>query len=179
MNFKEYSEKYFTLSIDCDPIDRAFQGLKYCIKNNILIVVAGNGGSGYTGSHFVQDLIKACHANAKSLNDNWGLYSAISNDNGHEDVFAEQLLRIKEKYLFIPISFSGNSFNLIQAVDYVRDIRKLPVLSITGNDGGALKKLSNLNINIQTDNIYVGEGFHSLILHYLIDELSKSIFKLD
>lgn len=175
MNFKEYSEKYFALPIDYVSIDKALAGLKYCIKNKILIVVAGNGGSGYTGSHFVQDLIKACYANAKSLNDNWGLYSAISNDIGHEFVFEEQLLRIKEKFLFVPISFSGNSFNLIQAAKYTRDYRRLPILSITGKDGGMLKRMSNLNINIQTNNIYVGEGFHSLILHYLIDELSKSI----
>ena len=173
MNFQEYSQKYFTLPIDCDPIDRAFKGLKYCIKNNILIFVAGNGGSGYTGSHFVQDLIKACYANAKSLNDNWGLYSAISNDIGHDEVFLEQLMRIDSKYLFIPISFSGNSENIFKAVDYVKNVAKMPVLSFTGNDGGKLREQSNLNINIQTDNIYVGEGFHSLILHYLVDELSK------
>ena len=179
MNFQEYSQKYFTLPIDCDPIDRALKGLQYCIKNNILIVVAGNGGSGYTGSHFVQDLIKACHANAKSLNDNTGLYSALSNDVGHDDVFIEQLFRINEKYLFVPISFSGNSKNIINAADYVKNVQKLPVLSFTGNDGGKLKNISSLNINIQTDNIYVGEGFHSLILNYFIDELAKSIFKLD
>ena len=173
MNFQEYSQKYFTLPIDCDPIDRALKGLKYCIKNNILIVVAGNGGSGYTGSHFVQDLTKACYANAKSLNDNWGLYSALSNDIGHDEVFLEQLLRIKEKYLFVPISFSGNSKNIVQATDYVRNVAKMPVLSLTGKDGGKLREQSSLNINIETDNIYVGEGFHSLILHYLVDELSK------
>lgn len=173
MNFQEYSQKYFTLPIDCDPIDRALKGLQHCIKNNILIVVAGNGGSGYTGSHFVQDLTKACYANAKSLNDNWGLYSAISNDIGHDDVFLEQLMRIDGKYLFIPISFSGNSENILKAADYVKNVAKMPVLSFTGSDGGILREKSNLNINIQTDNIYVGEGFHSLILHYLIDELSK------
>ena len=173
MNFQQYSEKYFTLPIDCDPIDRALKGLKYCIKNNILIVVAGNGGSGYTGSHFVQDLIKACHANAKSLNDNWGLYSAISNDIHHDQVFVEQLQRIKNKYLFVAISFSGNSENIIQAVRHAKHIDKMPILSFTGNLGGRLREESNLNINIQTDNIYVGEGFHSLILHYLVDELSK------
>ena len=173
MNFHEYSQEHFTLPIDCDPIDKALEGLKYCVKNHILIVVAGNGGSGYTGSHFVQDLTKACYANAKSLNDNWGLYSAISNDIGHDDVFLEQLIRINGKYIFIQISFSGNSVNIVQAADYVKNVAKLPVLSFTGNNGGKLRKISNLNINIQTDNIYVGEGFHSLILHYLVDELSK------
>ena len=173
MNFQEYSQKYFTLPIDCDPIDRALKGLQHCIKNNILIVVAGNGGSGYTGSHFVQDLTKACYANAKSLNDNWGLYSAISNDVHHDQVFAEQLQRIKGKYLFVAISFSGNSENIIQAVRHAKHVAKMPVLSFTGNMGGRLKEESNLNINIQTDNIFVGEGFHSLILHYLVDELSR------
>ena len=175
MNFQEYSEKYFTLPIDCDPIDKALKGLKYCVKKNILIVVAGNGGSGYTGSHFVQDLTKACYANAKSLNDNWGLYSAISNDINHDLVFVEQLKRINSKYLFIGISFSGNSENIIQAVRHTKYIDKMPVLGLTGNLGGRLRAESNLNINIQTDNIYVGEGFHSLILHYFVDELSKSI----
>lgn len=176
MNFTEYSEKYFSIQIDPKPIDEAFEGLKYCIKNNIPIVVAGNGGSGYTGSHFVQDLIKVCGANAKSLNDNYGLYSAISNDIGHDDVFIEQLFRIKGKFLFIPISFSGNSENIINASYYAKKVWNCPVLSFTGNDGGKLKELSSLNINIQTDNIYVGEGFHSLILHCLVDELSKLIY---
>lgn len=173
MSFREYAEKYFSIQIDPAPIDEALEGLKYCVKNHILIVVAGNGGSGYTGSHFVQDLTKACYANAKSLNDNWGLYSAISNDVHHDQVFAEQLQRINEKYLFVAISFSGNSSNIIQAVRYARNVDKMPVLSLTGNLGGRLRAESNLNINIKTKNIYVGEGFHSLILHYLVDELSK------
>lgn len=171
MNFKEYSQKEHAVPIDCEPVDKALEGLKYCLDNDILIVVAGNGGSAYTGSHFVQDLIKACRGNAKSLNDNSGLYSAISNDIHHDKVFVEQLQRIKGKYLFIPISFSGNSNNLIQAVRYVRNVAKMPVLSITGNTGGRIKEESNLDVNVETQNIYVGEGIHSLILHYFIDML--------
>jgi D-sedoheptulose 7-phosphate isomerase len=173
MKFEEYSKTNFNLPLEADNIDSALEGIRHCVNNQILIVVAGNGGSGYTGSHFVQDLTKALNANAKSLNDNWGIYSALSNDIGHDKVFVEQLYRIKERYLFIPISFSGNSNNLIQAVRYTMNIRKLPVLSITGNDGGRLKEESSLNINVPTPNIYVGEGIHSLILHYFIDVLEK------
>jgi len=71
----------------------------------------------------------------------------------------------------IAISCSGNSKNVINAAKVAKYYYQTQVISFTANDGGELKKLSDLNVNIDTKNIYVAESAHSMILHFLIDSL--------
>ena len=135
----------------------------------------GNGGSAYTAAHFAQDITKVLSGNAHSLSDNYGLVMAVANDLSYDDVFEFQLQRFinnnpNQKPLIIALSYSGESPNILYAVSLART-NKFPVLSITGNNGGDLIKISNLNINVPTTNIYVAESVHSIILHYFIDYL--------
>lgn len=126
--------------------------------------VLGNGGSAYSASHFAQDLVKACSVDAESLTDNVGLVTALSNDISFESIFVEQLkVKARSTDILFVISCSGNSKNILNACG------NCFVISLTAFDGGELAKVSNVNINVPTNDIYLAEGIHSLILHYIIE----------
>ena len=92
------------------------------------IFVMGNGGSGSTASHWVCDINKGCclHLDKKfkmmSLNDNIATMLAYANDLSYEDVFAEQLKNFFEPGdMVIGISGSGNSGNVLKAIEYANE----------------------------------------------------------
>jgi phosphoheptose isomerase len=98
MNFTKYLHKYYGPIFEEDEVDYILKALKFCVKEKIPIYVIGNGGSAYSGNHFVQDLVKACGADAVSLAENIGIILAISNDISFDDIFEYQL---KKKVLVI------------------------------------------------------------------------------
>ena len=175
MRFEDYMKDEYNLAIDGD-MEAAKSGIKYCIQKGIRIFGIGNGGSAYNVAHFVQDLNKVLGANATSLSDNYGLVMAIANDISYSEVFRYQLSNVKEPHILIAVSGSGNSDNILQAVSNARSM-KVPVLSFTGFDGGELAKISNLNINVASNNMYAIESIHSLLFHFIIDSLSRELYQ--
>jgi D-sedoheptulose 7-phosphate isomerase len=111
------------------------------------IFVAGNGGSASTASHLVNDLSKATRGPAApsmrviGLADNIAWFSALANDEGYERVFAGQLENLaRSGDLLLVISASGNSPNLLRAVDTAAGIGMVTV-AMLGFDGGALRSM--------------------------------------
>jgi D-sedoheptulose 7-phosphate isomerase len=141
--------------------------------NNSFIYVFGNGGSASTASHFVCDLLKGCSYNKDkkikiiSLNDNIPTISAYSNDVNYTEVFLEQLKNfLTPKDLVIGISGSGNSLNIIKAIEYANQIGAHTV-GLTGFDGGVLKKIAKTSVNANINNMQISEDIHIVILHIL------------
>lgn len=139
------------------------------------VYVAGNGGSSSTASHFVNDLIKATINKDKnlikaiSLTDNVPLLTAVSNDINYSDIFRFPLESLSsEGDMLIVISASGNSKNLINAVDYCNQ-NNIYTVGLLGFDGGALNKKVNLSNLIQTEpNKYeLVENMHMVICHLI------------
>ena len=91
MNFSEYVNNNYNVGIDNQKVEQAITEIKYCILNKIPILIIGNGGSAYIGSHFSQDLVKIYDALAWCLADNFGTILAIANDISYNDVFSYQL----------------------------------------------------------------------------------------
>jgi len=174
MSFKDYIEKNYNIEISLRPIEEAITMLYLGITSKRFIFSCGNGGSGYTASHIAQDLSKMCRAKAFSLNSNSGLISAIANDVSYGCVFVNQLERIDNSYILIAISCSGDSPNVINAVNYAKSKHNL-IISFTGGDGGKLAKISDININVPTPDIMVAEGAHSIISHYMIREIKEKL----
>mgnify|MGYP001460484051 FL=1 len=144
-------------------------------NNNGTVYVAGNGGSSSTASHFVNDLIKATINKDKnlikaiSLSDNISLLTAVSNDINYSDIFRFPLESLSsEGDMLIVISASGNSKNLINAVDYCNQ-NNIYTVGLLGFDGGALNKKVNLSNLIQTEpNKYeLVENMHMVICHLI------------
>lgn len=153
---------------------------KACINNKTVFII-GNGGSASNASHLAQDLSRVSIFHQKkekrikaiSLTDNISFITAVANDFGYENIFTSQL----ETYanngdVLIAISCSGNSKNIIEAVNYAHK-QKMAVIGITGFDGGKLKKQSKINIHIPVNDFGIAESLHSTVFHYLTIELRK------
>ena len=142
--------------------------------NNIFFI--GNGGSAATASHFANDLAMGTKSFKKpfkaiSLTDNQSITTALGNDFGFKEVFVKQL----ECYsspgdVVVAISASGNSPNLLEAIDFAKK-NGLITISITGFDGGHLKKICLKNIHIDTD---IGEYAPVEDIHMTIAGLTGS-----
>ena len=113
----------------------------------------GNGGSASTATHFVNDISLGSRQFKKpfraiSLCDNQAVITAIANDDGYENIFLQQLQTLaKPGDTIVCISTSGNSKNLIKAIEYAND-NNIYVVGLTAFDGGYLKENCNLNIPV-------------------------------
>src|SRR5918994_297888 len=133
--------------VEVDEIERIVQRLRMARDNGSTIYIAGNGGSAATASHWVNDLGKATKTCGRaplrvmSLSDNVSWLTALANDEGYDRVFAGQLENFaKPDDVLVVLSASGNSTNLLRAVELAR-ARGLTTIGLLGFDGGALKSM--------------------------------------
>ncbi len=144
------------------------------------VFLAGNGGSAATASHFATDLgvgslLRKNPVRAISLCENVSVLTATSNDLDYSKVFSQQLeLLGKKNDLFIPISASGNSQNLVNGIAKAKSMEMFTI-AITGFDGGELSRMADLNIHVPTriGSYGVTEDVHLSICH-IITELLRS-----
>lgn len=146
-------------------------------KTESTVYIAGNGGSASTASHFATDigigsLNRANPVRSVSLCDNTTAITAIANDMDYSSIFAQQLKLLgKQGDLLIVISASGNSDNLIKAVEIASELG-LESHSLTGFDGGKLKQLTlGQNIHVETPKGAYGlvEDAHLAICHVITE----------
>ncbi|MFC2030404.1 SIS domain-containing protein [Chloroflexota bacterium] len=147
--------------------------LQYARLNDKQVFIMGNGGSAATASHFACDLGKGTlmpgHSRFRviALTDNMPLFSAYANDYGYEHVFREQLASlVQEGDIAIGISGSGNSDNVLKAIDFARS-RRATTIGFTGLDGGQLKDLVDICVSVPSHRIEQVEDVH-LVLEHLI-----------
>lgn len=158
-------------AIDEDSLLRVVDRLRRARDSSSTVFIAGNGGSAATASHFANDLGKAAkHASrhpfrVMGLADNASWLTALGNDEGYERVFAGQLENFASPGdVLIVISASGNSPNLVQAVELARE-RKVESIGFLGFDGGALLDLVDDAIWVKSASGAYGlvETAHSLL----------------
>jgi D-sedoheptulose 7-phosphate isomerase len=137
------------------------------------IYTIGNGGSGSTASHMVCDITKGCSFNKKKrfkmfcLNDNIPTILAYSNDVSYDVVFEEQLKNvINQDDVVLAISGSGNSKNIIRAVKYAKSVNA-KTIGMTGYDGGQLKRISDISLNANINDMQISEDVHVIVMHML------------
>lgn len=139
------------------------------------VAVIGNGGSAANASHFAADMTKsASWVNAVSLNSIPAI-TALSNDNGYENIFSDWLMQIwalgGPRGMLIAISTSGNSKNVLRAVEWAKTNGIFTVV-MTGFDGGQLLgQCDTHNIHVPCDTVEIVEDVHMAILHSIIKRL--------
>lgn len=146
------------------------------------VFIMGNGGSASTASHFVCDLAKntRCeglpHFRAIGLTDNMEIFSAYANDEGYENVFSQQLINlIRPADIVIAISASGNSRNVVNAVEEARKYGATTI-GFTGFSGGRLGQLVDLHIHVASDIIEHVEDIHLMLEHMIVRTIKDQPF---
>lgn len=177
---KKYREKLIDVlnQIDIDQFENGINQITNAWKNGNNIITCGNGGSSLTALHFINDWNKSIYLSTKkpfygrSLVDNVGLLMSYSNDISFDDVFVEQLKNIlKPNDLLIAISGSGNSMNVIKAVEYANQ-NNANTLALTGYDGGKLKLVSKNNIWVNVNDMQLTEDLHAIFGHMVMQKLA-------
>src|ERR687894_3133344 len=159
--------------VDLSCLERVAVMLLNCQARGRVVFVIGNGGSAATASHFACDLSKGTRRDGPptfqvvSLTDNVPLLTAWANDSGYERVFSEQLSALaRPGDLLVAISASGNSPNVVAAVDAARSCG-MSVVSLSGRSGGRLAHLVDVLVNVPSDTIEVVEDAHLIVAHSL------------
>lgn len=178
-------EEYFNIlsgalaTIDRLEMERAMEAIMDAYEKEASIYIMGNGGSASTASHIVCDFNKgiSMHHDRKfkfvSLADNMAVVSAISNDCSYDDIFKMQIEgRLRSGDIIIAISGSGNSKNVLKAVEYARS-KGSKVISLTGYDGGKLKALSDIPIHARIADMQKSEDIHMIVLHTMAQIIAR------
>ena len=148
------------------------------------IFVMGNGGSASTASHWVCDINKGCSLGKEKkfkmmcLNDSISTMLAYANDLSYEDVFVEQLTNFfASGDVVIGISGSGNSENVLRAIDYANNNGGTTV-GLCGYSGGKLFQMVDIPILAKVDDMQKVEDIHMIVAHMsmqrIIQELARS-----
>jgi len=160
--------------LDIENVSKVIETIKEAHINKKRIFVIGNGGSAATANHFVCDLGKNAIKDDEnrfqiiSLSSNVSCITAYGNDVGYESVFVEQLKNLMQLGdVLISISASGNSPNIIKAVEYAKKKNGI-IISLTGFKGGKLKEISDLNINVSSDSYEKIEDIHLILMHIIV-----------
>jgi D-sedoheptulose 7-phosphate isomerase len=160
-------------SVDLENVNQAIELFREARRQGRHIFVCGNGGSASTASHFVCDILKGASFNRAerfritALTDSLSTLTAYSNDVSYECVFAEQLKNFAQTGdLVIAISGSGNSPNVLRAVEYGNQIG-CSTIALTGRDGGKLGPLATLHIQVPHHHMGRIEDAHMMILHMI------------
>lgn len=166
-------------------IASAIKILQSTYENNGRVYLIGNGGSAAVASHFANDLNKTVLGNkgkkeskrfqALSLSDNAPTLTAWANDVGFEEVFSEQLKNFaQDKDVLIAISSSGNSPNIIKAIETAKNLH-LSVIGLVGFDGGKLLPLSDAKVYVPSFSYAIVESAHSAITHLITAYFEETI----
>jgi D-sedoheptulose 7-phosphate isomerase len=141
------------------------------------IITCGNGGSAYAASHFITDWNKMVNLatgrkfRGLSLCDNLGLVTAFANDVSYDEIFAGQLRAILEPGdLVIAVSGSGNSPNVVKAVEYA-NAAGAETLALVGYDGGRLKLLATHAVWVPSFDMQLCEDVHLMFGHMVMKAL--------
>jgi D-sedoheptulose 7-phosphate isomerase len=177
---KEFIDEYLSTfvakvnSFNGSKIVDIINALKKAKDEDRTIFVIGNGGSAATANHFACDFgknaVKSDEGRFRiiSLSESVSCITAYGNDISFDSVFEEQLKNLmRPGDILIAISASGKSPNIIKAVNYAKAKGGM-VIGLSGFDGGLLKNLSDINVNIDFDTYEQIEDFHLIITHIIV-----------
>ncbi len=174
-------------NLPMEEIAKAINILQACYERDGRIYVFGNGGSLAIATHWVSDINKTVFSHhlerpsrrfqAVRLPSTESEITAWANDVGYDMIFAGPLRNyLQDADVIIAISSSGNSMNIINAVDLAKKAH-VPIIGLSGFDGGKLNELADAKILVKTEKgeYEVVESIHGAIMH-LITRYFKDYF---
>jgi D-sedoheptulose 7-phosphate isomerase len=175
------------LRVDPAQVKALADAMFECYRQERMIFVCGNGGSGSNASHFCEDIGKGTlrredfdndrkrRIRILSLTDNTPYILAWGNDEGFDRIFVEQLKNLaRPGDLLIAISGSGNSPNILRAVEWA-NAHDMKTFGCTGFGGGKLRTLAQHNLHVPLDDMGIVETIHLAAFHWIVDDLHRRL----
>ena len=160
-------------AVDLERVGQAIEWFREARAEGRQIFVCGNGGSAATATHFVTDMVKGASYSRPTrfrilaLTESVPTITAYANDVDFEAVFVEQLKNFAQSGdLVVGISGSGNSPNVLRAIEYANSVG-CRTLGLTGREGGKLGRLAQLEIRVPVEHMGRIEDAHMVICHML------------
>jgi D-sedoheptulose 7-phosphate isomerase len=160
-------------TVDLNAVQEAIEVLRRARDEGRRIFTCGNGGSASTASHFVCDIVKGAsfgrdrRFRIMALTDSLATLTAYSNDVSYECVFVEQLKNHAEAGdVLIAISGSGNSPNVLRAMEYANSIG-CHTIALSGRDGGKMGPLAKTEVRVAHPHMGRIEDLHMVVLHMI------------
>ncbi|MFZ4856820.1 MAG: D-sedoheptulose 7-phosphate isomerase [Desulfuromonadaceae bacterium] len=145
------------------------------------LLVMGNGGSAADAQHFVAEIVGRFKMErralpAVALSTDTSILTAIGNDYGFDKVFSRQIEALAATGdMVVGISTSGNSPNVLQALELAREMGCRTV-GLLGKDGGSIRECCDLALVVPTDDTPRIQEGHITIIHIVCDLLEKTMF---
>lgn len=180
---KEYISREIKVieSLNLEDVNLVMNVLEKARMEGKRIFICGHGGSAATASHYAGDFNKGVNENLnikynfECLNDNIPTIMSIANDISYDEVFRFPLKnKMKENDIFIGISGSGNSINVVNGMLYAKSIGGITI-AIVGYDGGKLKEIADYNIHAEVDDMQISEDIHMMLDHLMMSVLCASL----
>ncbi len=172
--------KSLILSECIDDINKALEMLVEAVRKGRKIFLCGNGGSASDSQHIACELIGRIREHsisvpAFSLASNISTLTALSNDFGYENIFSKQLTVYgKEGDILIVISTSGESLNIIRALETARKLN-MKIIGLTGRKENRLSSMANQTIRVPSDDTPRIQEAHIMIGHILTSVLKRAL----
>ena len=173
--FQESIEiKQQSLDKNIDAIEQAVAGITESFNNDGKVILFGNGGSAADSQHIAAEFVGRFQKERKSLpaialTTDTSILTSLGNDYSFDIIFSRQIEGLANKQdIVIGISTSGNSQNVIQAVEAAKE-KGLKTITLTGGDGGRLGGLSDININVPSKVTARIQEVHSCIGHCICE----------
>ena len=188
LSINDYSKSYIDYlstvlnNISLKDIEKFVEVLLEARERESSIFFIGNGGSAATASHFANDIAIGTRTYEKpfraiSLCDNQAVITAIANDDGYEKIFSQQLqVLLKKQDVVVAISASGNSPNLLDAIDTAKKMNTITV-GISAFDGGKMKEMVDVSLHVPTEKGEYGpaEDAHMVLDHLVSNYLMRLV----
>lgn len=167
--------------LDRDSIERTVNAFMRVYDAEKTIYIFGNGGSAASATHACGDFVKGASYGLKkrfkvmSLVDNLPALMAIANDISYDDIFVEQLKNfIQPGDLVIGISGSGNSANVVKAMEYAKQ-QGVQTIAFCGFKGGKIKELADISVHSVAMDMEVAEDIHMMVFNVIKKEVMRRL----
>lgn len=162
-----------------NALDASINKINKCFQSGNKILIAGNGGSAADAQHFAAEIVCRFKRDRKgygaiALTTDSSILTAWTNDIGFDSIFSRQIEALGNKDdIFIGISTSGNSQNIIEATKRAKD-KNILTIGLLGNKGGRLINYVDLPIIVPSSNTPRIQEVHELIIHIICEEVEKN-----
>ncbi len=167
-----------------DSIAAATAAMSTALADGGKILSCGNGGSAGDAQHFASELLNRFERErpglpACALSTDTSTLTSIANDYAYDQIFAKQVLALGQSGdCLLAISTSGNSANVIEAIDAAHQ-RQMRVIALSGRDGGKMaNRLEDTDIEIRVPHERTAriQEVHLLVIHCLCDGIDQTLF---